>query len=191
MNFVLPKLDYSNSALSPIMSEETLGLHHGKHHQTYITNLSEYTTTPIRNRCNGNKNINGTQITITTKHNDYIQDDCSHDTILGHSLSPGDIIYLYDTRPCISQHKFQLNKDQVTGTYSLSGLNHLFEIKFKASPTKKGQKTTTRILELKNYLLIGDYISISDNLYKVTGFSGRKAILSLNDFTRNTLVVGT
>jgi len=42
MNFELPKLDYSNSALSPIMSEETLDLHHGKHHQTYITNLNNF-----------------------------------------------------------------------------------------------------------------------------------------------------
>ena len=42
MNFELPKLDYSNSGLSPIMSEETLDLHHGKHHQTYITNLNNF-----------------------------------------------------------------------------------------------------------------------------------------------------
>ena len=35
MIFELPKLDYSKSALSPIMSEETLDLHHGKHHQTH------------------------------------------------------------------------------------------------------------------------------------------------------------
>ena len=42
MNFELPKLDYSNSALSPIMSEETLDLHHGKHHQTYISNLNNF-----------------------------------------------------------------------------------------------------------------------------------------------------
>ena len=42
MNFTLPKLDYSNDALAPIMSEETLDLHHGKHHQTYITNLINF-----------------------------------------------------------------------------------------------------------------------------------------------------
>ena len=38
----LPKLDYANSALSPIMSEQTLDTHHGKHHQTYIDKLNDF-----------------------------------------------------------------------------------------------------------------------------------------------------
>ena len=42
MKHELPKLDYAKNALSPIMSEETLDLHHGKHHQTYITKLNEF-----------------------------------------------------------------------------------------------------------------------------------------------------
>ena len=40
MTFELPGLPYANDALAPYMSSETLDFHHGKHHQTYVTNLN-------------------------------------------------------------------------------------------------------------------------------------------------------
>ena len=40
MTFELPSLPYANEALAPYMSSETLDFHHGKHHQTYVTNLN-------------------------------------------------------------------------------------------------------------------------------------------------------
>ena len=40
MPFTLPDLPYAQDALAPYMGLETLQLHHGKHHQTYVTNLN-------------------------------------------------------------------------------------------------------------------------------------------------------
>jgi len=40
MTFELPSLPYASAALAPYMSSETLDFHHGKHHQTYVTNLN-------------------------------------------------------------------------------------------------------------------------------------------------------
>src|SRR5579862_8921885 len=40
MAFELPSLPYAKTALAPHISEETLEFHHGKHHQTYVTNLN-------------------------------------------------------------------------------------------------------------------------------------------------------
>ena len=36
----LPPLPYDNNALEPYLSAQTLGVHHGKHHQAYVTNLN-------------------------------------------------------------------------------------------------------------------------------------------------------
>ncbi|MDB6096044.1 MAG: superoxide dismutase [Francisellaceae bacterium] len=40
MHFELPPLPYPKNALEPYISAETLDFHHGKHHQTYVTNLN-------------------------------------------------------------------------------------------------------------------------------------------------------
>ncbi|MEG1935123.1 MAG: superoxide dismutase, partial [Rikenellaceae bacterium] len=39
--FILPALPYATDALAPIISAQTISLHHGKHLQTYITNLNK------------------------------------------------------------------------------------------------------------------------------------------------------
>ncbi|MBF0272499.1 MAG: superoxide dismutase [Fe] [Magnetococcales bacterium] len=41
MSFQLPPLPYAQNALEPHISAETLDFHHGKHHQTYVTNLNK------------------------------------------------------------------------------------------------------------------------------------------------------
>lgn len=40
MTHELPPLPYAKNALEPYISAETLEYHHGKHHQTYVTNLN-------------------------------------------------------------------------------------------------------------------------------------------------------
>jgi len=40
MSHSLPDLPYAIDALEPHISKETLEFHHGKHHQTYVTNLN-------------------------------------------------------------------------------------------------------------------------------------------------------
>ena len=41
MTFELPPLPYERSALAPILSEETLDYHYGKHHKAYVDNLNK------------------------------------------------------------------------------------------------------------------------------------------------------
>lgn len=40
MKFELIQLPYAANALEPMISEETIGFHHGKHLQTYVNNLN-------------------------------------------------------------------------------------------------------------------------------------------------------
>lgn len=40
MKFEMPKLPYANNALEPVISEQTLNFHYGKHLQTYVNNLN-------------------------------------------------------------------------------------------------------------------------------------------------------
>lgn len=40
MSFSLPKLPYSNDGLEPVISENTINFHYGKHHQAYVNNLN-------------------------------------------------------------------------------------------------------------------------------------------------------
>ena len=41
MPFTLPDLPYAHNALEPVIDEQTMHLHHGKHHNAYVTKANE------------------------------------------------------------------------------------------------------------------------------------------------------
>src|SRR5213082_621842 len=45
LHFNLPPLPYSEDALEPVISAETLRLHHGKHHKKYVDTMNELLAT--------------------------------------------------------------------------------------------------------------------------------------------------
>ena len=40
MAYELPELSYAHDALEPHIDAQTMGIHHGKHHATYIAKLN-------------------------------------------------------------------------------------------------------------------------------------------------------
>jgi Fe-Mn family superoxide dismutase len=40
MSFTLPPLPYASNSLEPYFDQQTMEIHHGKHHQAYVTNLN-------------------------------------------------------------------------------------------------------------------------------------------------------
>ena len=63
MSFTLPELSFSTNDLEPHIDARTMEIHHGKHHQTYITNL--------------NNALNGHDQLLTMQIEDLISDLCS------------------------------------------------------------------------------------------------------------------
>ena len=47
LNFELPKLPYAYDGLEPFIDQQTMEIHHSKHHKTYIDNLNKALSVPV------------------------------------------------------------------------------------------------------------------------------------------------
>lgn len=56
-NYSLPKLSYSYDALEPHIDKATMEIHHGKHHQAYVTNLNKAIETLEKNLVEDSKSL--------------------------------------------------------------------------------------------------------------------------------------
>jgi Fe-Mn family superoxide dismutase len=85
MKFELPKLPYATNALEPVISQQTVELHYGKHYQTYINNLN--------NLVPGTKFENADLITIVKESDGAIFNNAgqalNHDLYFASFTAPG------------------------------------------------------------------------------------------------------
>jgi Fe-Mn family superoxide dismutase len=56
-NYSLPKLPYTYDALEPHIDKMTMEIHHGKHHQAYVTNLNKAIETLDKNVVENSKSL--------------------------------------------------------------------------------------------------------------------------------------
>lgn len=85
MKFEMPKLPYATNALEPVISQQTVELHYGKHLQTYVNNLN--------NLVPGTKFENSDLITIIKESDGAIFNNAgqilNHDLYFASFTSPG------------------------------------------------------------------------------------------------------
>ena len=103
LHFNLPPLPYSEDALEPVISAETLGLHHGKHHKKYVDTMNELLAT---NEVRGSSLEDLVRSTQGKLFNNAAQ-AWNHD-FYWHSLAP-------DARPPSASMRRRLERD--FGTY--------------------------------------------------------------------------
>jgi Fe-Mn family superoxide dismutase len=83
LHFDLPPLPYAEDALAPVISAETLALHHGKHHKKYVDTMNELL---------GKEHVQGSSLEDVVRHSkgklfNNAAQAWNHD-FYWHSLSP-------------------------------------------------------------------------------------------------------